>query len=785
MRVKWLLIFISYLFFQVVFGQPVTVNGFVYDANSREAIINAYIIDMSTNSITITNEYGYFSLTFNKLNSRLRLLVSNIAYKTDTLLLTLHNDTTINVYLFSGNTLSQVVISASKEKPIEKRAELGLVSISAMQVEKLPALGGEHDILKAYQLMPGVQSGTEGTSGLLVRGGSTDQNLILIDDVPVYYINHLAGFVSVFNNDAIKSSKLYKGAFPARYGNRLSSVLDIRMKEGDKLKFGGSASLGLLSAKILLNGPIASAKTSYLFSYRRMIYDLFMVPISRMINKGNSTGYNFQDLNFKINHSFSEKDNTFFSFYYGDDNLKLKTKYAFDNIIEQAKTKRKWGNISTAFRWNHLFGNKVFGNLTAYFTRYRFTINTQSEIDMNKTIQNNDNSFFSGIYDVGIKPALEFYLRPEYKLRLGAFAIYHTFTPGTTKFFSSINDSILFKKSVSEKKVLAFSSGAYIENELTFNTFIFNIGVRYSNYFLQNTNYQFLEPRFLAKYTFANKHSLSISYSEMHQNIHLLSNSGIGIPVDFWLPAVSEAPPSKSIQYSLGYAGSWFNSFEISMEAYYKKLSNLTTFKAGESYFGTNKTWLQKIEKGGTGTIYGLDFLIRKKFGRLTGWISYSWMKNYRQFKNINNGEKYPYKYDRTHDISIVVNYELNKNIDLSITWVYGTGQALTLPVAKYYEPVVFPGSTKNTYYEGIYIYTKKNAFRTKPYHRLDVGINFKKEKKWGKRIWNISIYNLYNRHNPYAYYFSGSSNGNTGKIELIQQSLFPLIPSISYGVKF
>ena len=314
--------------------------------------------------------------------------------------------------------------------------------------------------------------------------------------------------------------------------------------------------------------------------------------------------------------------------------------------------------------------------------------------------------------------------------------------------------------------------------------------MRLSDYYVDGEFYFSPEPRLLVNYLICNNHSIKLSVSKMHQNVHMLSNSGAGVPIDYWYPSTKWAPPENSWQYSLGYATTLFDYFETSVEGFYKSLNNMITFKPGSSYFGTAESLPQKVETGGTGTVFGVDFLIQKTVGDFTGWIGYTWMKNYRHFEHINNGTPYPYKYDRRNDISIVLNYNFSDNINLSATWVYGTGQALTLPVGKYYLPSVLPGSVEqDPYLQQIFIYTDKNAFRAKPYQRLDIGVNFIKKKKWGERIWNISIYNLYNRKNPYAYYISGESSTSggvtTGKVYLIQQSLFPIIPSISYSIRF
>ncbi len=469
-------------------------------------------------------------------------------------------------------------------------------------------------------------------------------------------------------------------------------------------------------------------------------------------------GYYFHDFNLKLNHIFSPKNRLYLSVYLGDDKLITKYKNDIQNITDHSNYHEQWGNFLTALRWNHVFGNKLFGNFTFSYTRYRFFTEMNSQYGEANNIQENRNSFFSGIYDFSLKSDFEYFISPKYKLRFGLLATRHVFKPGTTTFVARMNNQTVIDRTLSDETLHSLETAAYVENIMHLGTHLTaNLGLRVTNYSISNKPFTYLEPRLLINYNFSKTQSFKMSFSKMNQNVHLLSNSGMGMPVDFWLPATDLAPPSVSFQYTIGYAATLSKMFELSVEGYYKKMNKLITFKPGASYFGTNESFFQKIETNGTGTVYGIDFLIQKKAGRLTGWLGYSWMKNYRKFQQINNGRAYPYKYDRRNDISLVVNYKLSKNIDLSATWVYGTGQALTLPVAKYYLPVVLPGlGAQQPYLQEIYIYTRKNGFRAKAYHRMDIGINFKKQKKWGQRIWNISIYNLYNRKNPYNYYLSG-----------------------------
>jgi len=640
--------------------------------------------------------------------------------------------------------------------------------------------------------MPGVQSGSEGSSGLYVRGGSPDQNLMLLDDVPLYYVNHLGGFVSTFNTDAINTVKLIKGGFPAQYGSRLSSILDIRMKDGNMKEFHGKGMIGLVAAKLSIEGPIKKDTSSYIISYRRMLYDLITQPVSKLINDGGGGfGYHFYDFNAKINHQFSDKNRIFLSVYLGDDKFNVNYKEKDNKGKNKVKNKLKWGNNLVAFRWNHTYNSKLFSNVTLAYTRYRF----MTEFS-NKNTQNNENlksfrSFKSGIYDTSAKIDFEYFAGSNYKIKFGLSGIYHKFTPGINKInreeegFSTI-DTIF-----GNKDIYALENAVYVENELKIgNRFSANVGFRAASYIVNQKSFYSLEPRLLFNYLLTDNMSFKVSYATMQQNVHLLTSSGVGFSKDLWVPATKKLVPEQSQQFALGIAKSIEGGiYEFSIESYYKKMQHLIAYKEGATYINSTSDWEDKVEITGEGESYGLEFLIQKKEGKSTGWVSYTYSKSNRQFENINNGITYPYKYDRQHDISIVFNHKLKKNIDFSATWVFGSGNPVTLATGKY----IIPNNYGNFHIDDINfhdfaaeadIYKGKNNFRMRAFHRLDIGFNFRKQKKRGIRSWNISVFNLYNRQNPY-YYFFDYKDETSDKLVLKQQSLFPIMPSISYSYKF
>lgn len=773
-------------------GQAQTsLSGYVTDAKSGERLIGAHVWEPIIKQGQVTNGYGYFTMTLPKNTSQVSLHVSYIGYKKSELPLTLQHDTVLTIALESDNVLGEVEVTATMEQPIQQRENISLISIPTRDIAMLPALGGERDILKAYQLMPGVQAGNEGSSGLYVRGGSPDQNLMLLDDAPLYYVNHLGGFTSIFNNDAINSSKLYKGGFPARYGGRLSSVFDVKMKEGNNNKHTGAFTVGMLTSKILAEGPLGKGSTTYLISVRRFMYDLITRPVTKLATGNTSVGYTFWDANLKLNHTFSNNDRLFLSAYFGDDKLFFTVDEEEDSGDFYAKSDKQWGNNMVALRWNHLFNAKLFSNTVLSYTRYRYLDYIETETT-NADIQlKTHDEFFSGINDVSLKPVFEYFSSNALKLTFGGEGILHYYNPGKTTQFSAKNNKTLLDTTLMNK-FFATEGSLFLENDIKLPMGLrFNLGLRFTHYNMQGHAFNNWQPRAIVSYLF-NDVQVKLSYSKMMQPVHLLTSSGVGIPIEFWVPATPKARPGSAQQAALGMATTLFKKFEFSAEAYYKEMDHLITFKEGASYFGTEATWEEKIETRGKGQTYGLELLLQKKQGRTTGWLSYTLSKNMRQFHNINQGRAYPFKYDRRHEINLVFNRQLTDDVQFSASWVFASGEALTLPAQKFNMPVQFPNEIDlgqangdNTRIASIHVYPEKNSMRSKPYHRLDIGFNFSKVKPRGTRTWNLSIYNLYNRKNPYYYYLSEGRDNGKGSSQFMQQSLFPFMPSVSYSFRF
>ncbi|MDF1573063.1 MAG: TonB-dependent receptor [Bacteroidales bacterium] len=770
---------------QLVSGQDrVAISGQVFDAASGEFLIGASVIDANTGKGTSTNSYGFFSLIV-RTNLEVQIVVSFVGYTTKYIPIQLQSDTIFQVFLESAKIeLEDVTVTYGNT--IHEEVQMSISSLRTTQVENLPALGGETDLLKAYQLMPGIAPGHEGSSDYFVRGGGHDQNLILMDDVPLYYINHIGGFVSIFNPDIIKDSRLIKGAFPARYGNRLSSVLDVRMKDGNTNAFEGKGTIGMLTSKLYLEGPLSNGNTSFLFSARRFMWDVFyLMPLSAILSEGDMVvGYGFYDLNAKIKHRLSDSDIVFASFYSGDDKLRQNF---FDEKAYRAKATRNWGNLLGTIRWNHLFNTRLFSNTTISYTRFRYNSALESTIQEDEEELFQSESVYSGIRDLNSKIDLEYTPVEIYQIIMGAGISWHHFEPGVTTFREIENEITLKDTMFNEQKLQSFESFIYVENMLDIGTNLaVNLGFRLSGYFLHHQHYLSFEPRLSGRYLLGNQLSFKFAYARMNQNIHLLDYPNFGLKnTDLWIPTMDGIKPEQSNQYSMGAAWALQGDvYEFTIEGYKKDMENLIALKHG-SGFATGINWQDNLLQSGTGNAYGLEIMTQKKQGQVSGWISYTYSRSFRQFDELNHGEEFVFKYDRPHSVSLNVSYQPTKNISFSLVWVYQTGMPITFsdgyvqsPDFNYY-PTYSPLSLNTP--STIKTYSAINNFRMRDYHRLDLGVQFRKEKTRGVRTWNLSIYNAYNRQNPYYYFWKTLEEDGKSVQKLYQRCLFPILPSVSY----
>ena len=715
-----------------------TISGYVEDVETGEKLIGANVYDARTLSGTTTNVYGFYSLTLPA--DSVRLAVSFIGYETDFMDIDLTGDRSINFEMQSGTVLKEVEVKASLAgEKVQERTQMSSVSIPMSQVQALPSFLGEVDVIKALQLMPGVQSGSEASSGLYVRGGGPDQNLILLDGVPVYNVSHLFGFFSVFNADAINSVELIKGGFPARYGGRLSSVVDIRMKEGNMKRFGGSVSIGLISAKATIEGPIVKDKTSFIISGRRTYIDLLMRPVIKSQNDGNVVGYYFYDLNGKLNHKFSDRDRLYLSAYGGKDKFYYNEEYEYEyddtRQEEEYKAGLRWGNITAMLRWNHIFSPKMFSNITLTYSRYALDTRTEfynvSFTSIDTTADTSFARYYSGIVDWSGKFDVDYVPTPAHYIKFGLVATHHRFKPGAQEIRISENDSTGIDINLRDGFVSAGEFGAYVEDDYKISNRIkANIGLHLSGFLVNKQFYAGVQPRVSARYLVHEDWSLKASYAYMTQYIHLLSSSSaLNLPTDLWVPATENVKPQQAHQVAFGVAHTFKNMFEVSVEAYYKKMNNLIEYREGSSYLDGSTNWERKVANG-SGDAYGTEFFVQKKTGKTTGWVGYTLSWSNRKFEDINFGETYPYKYDRRHDVAIAIIHRFNDKVELSGSWVYGTGNAVTLPTATYLT-ASYPSPYEDPYNNAVNHYESRNGYRMNNYHRMDIGASFtKKEKK-------------------------------------------------------
>jgi len=787
-------------------AQKYTISGYVSDTGSGEKLISATVYDAKSIKGTISNTYGFYSLTLPK--GKIQFTISYVGYKTFVKEIDLQRDMKLNVNLDQTIELEEVVVIDNKVKEKVETPQVSMVELPIQKLKSLPVLFGEVDVMKTIQLLPGVQSGNEGTSGIYVRGGGPDQNLILLDGVPVYNPNHLFGFFSVFNNDAISNIKLLKGGFPSRYGGRLSSVIDIKMKEGNNKKLKATATIGLISSKLTVEGPIVNENTSFIISARRTYGDVLLQPIiasTGLIEGGLLTaGYFFQDFNAKVNHKFSDKSRLYLSAYTGKDKLYASFRELFSGESTKIKFGIEWGNLTSTLRWNYMFSDKLFSNLTLTYSNYTFQ--TPQEYTFKEQLNDGFNTeeykmnFSSGIRDYGINYNFDFVPSPNQYIRFGFGNTYHIFKPGiNTIHYKSLDASLNQDTLFGNSDIFANEYIAFAEDEFSlFHNFLkFNAGIRFNGFFVKNKYYHKLEPRLSMRARISNNISFKAAYSEMSQNIHLLTSSTIGLPTDLWVPTTLNVPPQYSKQLAGGVFFNIKDLVSVSLEGFYKTMENLIEYKDGADYFSQNVNWETKVEVG-NGESYGGELFVEKKVGKITGWLGYTLSWSNRQFENINFGQPFSYKYDRRHDISIVGTYKLSDNIDLAMTWVYGTGNATTLSLQKYSVPSpwasglnlieIYNDKQNNNF--GIDVnssladyYESRNSYRMPAYHRLDLSASFHKKLKRGTRTWNISVYNAYNRKNPMFLNLEYSNRLN--KYNLVQYSFFPIIPSVSYRFEF
>ena len=761
-----------------------TLNGYVKDSLSGETIIGATVTINGQSRGVTSNQYGFYSLTLDE--GAYEIQVSHVSYMGRVVPVDLRSNQTLNFDLLSKSALiNEVVLYSKKRDGNVKNAQMGKIDLTMNQVRAIPAFMGEVDILKAIQLLPGVQSAGEGNAGFYVRGGGPDQNLIMLDDAVVYNTGHLFGFFSIFNGDAIKNVSLIKGGMPAQYGGRLSSVLDVTMKEGNINKFQTEGGIGLIASRFSVQGPLKKEKASFIVSARRTYIDALVKPFVSKSSSFYGSGYYFYDLNAKVNYRFSDKDRLYLSGYFGRD------VFDFRNSKRSFNTNIPWGNSTATLRWNHVFNRRLFANTTAVYNDYNFKFSAVQE--------NFEIGLSSGIRDMTIKSDFDYYPLPNHKLKFGGLITHHKFIPNVV---SGRQDSILFSPN-NEGAKYAMEAAVYIQDDWEIGEKLkINYGLRWSSFnqvgpymlYTRDVNgnkldsnfysrlktvksYGGLEPRMTIRYALGDESSLKAAVTRNYQYIHLVTNAGTTLPTDLWVPSTYLVRPQLSWLYSAGYFRNFAdNRYETSIEVYYKDMRNQVEYKEGytpsladpEDEFVFGKGWS-----------YGAEFFVNKTRGRLTGWIGYTLSWAWRKFEQLNGGVRYPARYDRRHDISVVSNYDAGKKWKLGAVFVYGTGNAITLPERFY----VINGVLTQEY-------SNLNQYRMKAYHRMDISATYtpvpKKKRKFTSS-WVFSVYNVYSRLNPYFLYFDqeGSIATNDLQVSTKQVSLFPVLPAVTWNFKF
>ncbi|MBS1775481.1 MAG: TonB-dependent receptor [Bacteroidetes bacterium] len=771
MHFRFLLTFLLFPLF--AFSQNHTISGNVKDAANGEDIIGAIVsVKGQPDKGAATNSYGFYSLTLPAGNYT--LVYQYVGYKSKEETLTLAANQVININLsVSSKDLDEVVVRTERADKNVSSTQMGAFKLDPKQIESVPVLFGEKDIIKTLQLTPGVKAAGEGNAGFYVRGGAADQNLILLDEAPVYNASHMLGFFSVFNSDALKDVTLYKGAIPAEFGGRGSSVLDVKMRDGNSKKYSASGGIGLIASRLTLEGPIVKDKGSFIISGRRTYADLFL-KLSNNDRIKNSKLY-FYDLNVKANYQLGKKDRLFLSGYFGRDVFGFSNVFGFD-----------WGNSTATLRWNHILSSKIFSNTSLIFSNYNYRIKINTS--------NQDLTITSAIQDWNLKQDFSFTPNPNNNIKFGFNLIDHTFKPGSIKAGANSNFN---NQELSGRKAL--EGAIYVQNDMRITDKLgVQYGIRYSGFDFMGsaiaysfdadgnkigekqyskgqsiTYYDGWEPRISARYELNNVSSVKAAYNRNFQYLHLLSNSTTSSPTDLWVPSSNNVKPQIVDQYSAGYFRNFKdNRYEVSVEGYYKTLQNQIDYRNGADLVFNELVEGELVY--GKGRAYGVELLVRKNIGRLSGWVSYTWSRSLRKFDAINQGKEFPARQDRIHDIAIVVMYDLSKKLKISGNWVYYTGSAVTFPSGRY-----------NLNGMQVPYFTERNGYRMPAYHRLDLGLTWiTKKTERTERSWNFSLYNAYGRQNAYSISFQENPD-NPQQTQAVQVSLFTWVPAITYNFKF
>lgn len=774
-------------------SRSLTVSGFVRDSLSGETLPASNIFESTIRKGSVSNNYGFFSITLP--SGWVDIQATYVGYSSDIESFYLKRDTFLYFNLKSDVQLEEVSIFSEQVLPGISAKAFGANILPMEEVRRTPILFGESDLVKSIQMLPGVQGGSEGFSGLYVRGGGPDQNLILLDDVPVYNIGHLLGFYSIFNVDAIKHVTVHKSGFPARYSGRLSSVVDIRMIDGNKDKIKGTLNLGILSSSLSLNGPIKKDKAGFAVSFRRTYLD----PIAGIVQKRQqeTSNYYFYDINAKFNYDFSFRNKVYLSFYYGRD--RYFTTYNSQDIMFEGqdgfaykasvsdKNEAGWGNLVGALRWNSIWSDKLFSNITATYSDYRFFIGVESRDRINLEEEVYEQRYLSGIKDYSGKIDFDYYPSNQHLIKFGVGFIGHLFNPGIDIVRREYQSVTPADTSIGKDRMYGSEMHFYVEDEFSPHEDLrINVGLSSALFNGESKFYSTLEPRLSLSYKPWKRWAIRSSYSLMSQYLHTVSSSNIALPTDLWLPVTDKIAPMKSSQISVGtvYTPGESGEYSFSLDGYMKTQSNLLHYKESTGFFDYSTNWEDKLTVG-DGFSYGTELYLQKLKGDWRGWFSYTYAKTSNRFSDLNDGKSFPTRFDRPHDFKFSLSYLFSKRTIATIMWQYGSGLPVTLPTEKYYAPDIRNGSSGLSYSEDFGSY---NEYRMPAFHRLDIGFSFRKERAKSERIWDVGVINAYGRQNPFMLYFSSSSNNEpvSSQRTLKQLSILPIpVPYIKYTLKF
>ena len=810
--------FVWLLWGTLIQAQNATIHGIIKEQATGEPLIGATVVNQPTRSGVVSDSYGHYSLTLPV--GEVSVVYSFVGMRPETRTFTLTGDTLINLSLESETTLGEVVVVGQYNPAGVSTPQMSVVTVPADFIKKVPAIFGEKDVIKALQLLPGVAGGTEGTAGIYVRGGGPDQNLFMMDGIPIYNVNHLLGLFSNFNPDAVKNVTLYKGSFPARYGGRLSSVVDVRMRDGNDKSYHGKVSLGLISSKVDFEGPIIRERTTMSLSLRRTYLDVFQ-KLAGLFKIGppeiNDFGYYFYDANLKLTHALTPKDKLYLTTYLGDDVLFGKTdmEQSGEEGVQSNKLKVNWswGNAVASLRWNHLFSPRLTLSTTAAYNRYRSHMGLNisaggSGSDNGSTSQDSnrlpiqaaglETLYRSGIEDLSVRSEAEWSPSAHHKITGGVEYIFHTFRPDVSSLRGHVDggefwevDTLLAQKT---PRIPAHEAALFISDEARLgDQVILNGGLRYSLFAVQGSFYHSLEPRVSGVWRITPSLSLKAGYAMMTQYIHLLSPNTVSIPTDLWVPSTRKITPMRAHQVAASMVYNLPQWGDFSVEGYYKTMNNLLEYEDGSMFLSDSKGWEEMVRMG-KGWAYGVEFLWQRNIGKTTGWLGYAWSRSLRQFnrpgQELNGGRIFPYRYDYIHNISLAVSHAPAPWIDISASWTFRTGMASTL-VEQYYSAPV-PNDTRpeeNAFWsEEVAYMSGRNNYRFPAYHRLDLSVDMHKKHKVGESHWNVSIYNAYCRQNPFLIVPTVTdSETNPGQTEpaLKYMTIFPIIPTVSYTYSF